>query len=95
MATSSARGKTDAMNEDLANAILSQIREDELVAMCSDVVNIPSATGEELEMGRYMRRALEAPAGAPPAAEERPRKKSRRAAPMLLACGKEQATGKA
>src|SRR5881398_2568357 len=59
MATLSARGKTDAMNEDLANAILSQIREDELVAMCSDVVNIPSATGEELEMGRYMRRALE------------------------------------
>src|SRR5205823_8715987 len=59
MATSSARGKTDAMNEDLANAILSQIREDELVAMCSDVVNIPSATGEELEMGRYMRRRSE------------------------------------
>jgi acetylornithine deacetylase/succinyl-diaminopimelate desuccinylase-like protein len=59
MATSSARGKTDAMNEELAKAILSQIREDELIAMCTDVVNIPSPTGEELEMGRYMRRALE------------------------------------
>ena len=59
MATSSARGKTDTMNDDLAQAILSQIREDELVAMCSDVVNIPSPTGEELEMGRYMRRVLE------------------------------------
>src|SRR5215472_14655044 len=59
MATSSARGKTDTMNDDLAQAILSQIREDELVAMCSDVVNIPSPTGEELGMGRYMRRVLE------------------------------------
>lgn len=47
------------MKEDLANAILSQIREDEIVAMACDVVNTPSPTGEELEMGRYMRRALE------------------------------------
>lgn len=47
------------MKEDLAKAILSQIREDELVSMCCDVVNIPSPTGEELEMGRYMRRAFE------------------------------------
>ncbi len=48
------------MKDDLANAILSQIREDEIVSMACDVVNIPSPTGEELEMGRYMRRALEA-----------------------------------
>src|SRR5438445_63817 len=27
--------------------------------MCCDVLNIPSRTGEELEMGRYMRQALE------------------------------------
>src|SRR5262249_7354916 len=47
------------MKEDLAEAILSQISEDELVSMCSDVINLPSATGEELEMGRYMRRVLE------------------------------------
>src|SRR5271167_1889387 len=46
------------MREDLANAILSQIREDEIVSMACDVVNIPSPTGEELEMGRYMRGAL-------------------------------------
>jgi len=59
MAMTSARGKKNAMNEELAKAILAQIREDELVAMCSDVVNIPSPTGEEFEMGRYMRRALE------------------------------------
>src|SRR5690348_15617180 len=54
-----AKEKTGAMNEDLAKAILSQIREDELVSMCCDVVNIPSATGEELEMGRYIRRVFE------------------------------------
>jgi len=59
MATRSARGKAEAVKGDLAKAILSQIREDELVSMCCDVVNIPSATGEELEMGRYMRRAFE------------------------------------
>jgi len=47
------------MKDEVANAILSQIREDEIVAMACDVVNIPSPTGEELEMGRYMRRALE------------------------------------
>ena len=47
------------MKDDLARAILAHIREDEIVAMCCDVVNIPSPTGEELEMGRYMRRALE------------------------------------
>jgi acetylornithine deacetylase len=47
------------MNEDLAKTILSQIREEEIVAMSCDVVNIPSPTGEELEMGRYMRRVLE------------------------------------
>ena len=47
------------MKEDLAKAILSQIREDEIVAMSCDVVNISSPTGEELEMGRYMRRVFE------------------------------------
>ena len=48
-----------AMKDDLAKAILAQVREEEIVAMSCDVVNIPSPTGEELEMGRYMRRALE------------------------------------
>src|SRR6266446_9213398 len=47
------------MKEDLAKAILAQIRQEEIVAMSCDVVNIPSPTGEELEMGRYMRRTLE------------------------------------
>jgi hypothetical protein len=47
------------MKEELAKAILAEIREDEIVSMCCDVVNIPSPTGEELEMGRYMRKVLE------------------------------------
>src|SRR5712671_3405972 len=49
----------ESMKDDLAKAILSQIRQEEIVAMSCDVVNIPSPTGEELEMGRYMRRTLE------------------------------------
>jgi acetylornithine deacetylase/succinyl-diaminopimelate desuccinylase-like protein len=47
------------MKDDLAKAILAQVREEEIVAMSCDVVNIASPTGEELEMGRYMRRVLE------------------------------------
>jgi len=59
--TGQARGVEGSvsMREDLTKAILAQIREDEIVAMSCDVVNIPSPTGEELEMGRYMRRAME------------------------------------
>jgi acetylornithine deacetylase/succinyl-diaminopimelate desuccinylase-like protein len=47
------------MKDDLAEKVLAQIREDQIVAMACDAVNIPSPTGEELEMSRYMRRALE------------------------------------
>ena len=36
-----------------------KLREEEIVAMCCDVINIPSPTGEEFEMGRYMRSAFE------------------------------------
>ena len=49
----------DEMNPDLAKTILAQIREEEIVAMSCDVVNIPSPTGEEGEMARYMRRTFE------------------------------------
>jgi acetylornithine deacetylase len=48
-----------SLKDELVTAILAQIREDEIVAMSCDVVNVPSATGEELEMGRYMRKTLE------------------------------------
>ncbi|MGH9710122.1 MAG: M20 family metallopeptidase, partial [Candidatus Acidiferrales bacterium] len=48
------------MKADFAEAILAQVNAEEIVSMSCDVVNIPSATGEELEMGKYMRAALEA-----------------------------------
>ncbi|MFZ0284197.1 MAG: M20/M25/M40 family metallo-hydrolase [Terriglobales bacterium] len=38
--------------------IAAEVREDEIVAMASDVINIPSPTGEELRMAEYMRSAL-------------------------------------
>jgi len=44
---------------DLAEAILAEVSEERIVAMSREVVNIPSATGEELEMARYMRSAME------------------------------------
>ena len=47
------------MDAELAAIIVSQVREQDIVQMAVDVVNIPSPTGEELEMGRYMRRAFE------------------------------------
>jgi len=39
--------------------ILSQVREDEIVAMASDLINIPSPTGEELQMAQYMQSAFQ------------------------------------
>jgi acetylornithine deacetylase len=43
----------------LAEKILGHIKEDEIVAMACDVINIPSPTGEELGMATYMRRTFE------------------------------------
>jgi acetylornithine deacetylase/succinyl-diaminopimelate desuccinylase-like protein len=42
----------------LAEKIMAEVREDEIVAMACDVINIPSPTGEELQMAQYMRTAL-------------------------------------
>jgi len=44
----------------LAEKILAQVSEERIVAMATDVINIASPTGEELEMARYMRAAMEA-----------------------------------
>ena len=35
------------------------MKEDEIVAMSRDVINIPSPTGEELQMAQYMQSALQ------------------------------------
>jgi acetylornithine deacetylase/succinyl-diaminopimelate desuccinylase-like protein len=47
------------MEEKLAQHILAQVREEEIVAMSCDVINIPSPTGEEGPMGAYMRAAMD------------------------------------
>lgn len=43
----------------LAEAIFAHVNEEQIVSMSCDLINIPSPTGEEAEMGRYMRRAME------------------------------------
>jgi acetylornithine deacetylase len=47
------------MNSTLTQTILAQVKEQDIVEMCCDVIDIPSPTGGELEMGRYMRAAFE------------------------------------
>jgi acetylornithine deacetylase len=42
----------------LVNRILAEVREDEIVSMACDVINIPSATGHELQMAEYMQSAM-------------------------------------
>ena len=42
----------------LAERILAEIREEEIVAMCCDVINIPSPTGDEFAMACYMKQSL-------------------------------------
>jgi acetylornithine deacetylase len=50
---------TKKQKRSFTERILSNISEQEIVAMSRDVINIPSPTGEELEMGRYMRSTFE------------------------------------
>jgi acetylornithine deacetylase/succinyl-diaminopimelate desuccinylase-like protein len=47
------------LNAKLVEKILAEVKEEEIVAMCSDVINIPSPTGEELQMAQYMQNALQ------------------------------------
>jgi acetylornithine deacetylase/succinyl-diaminopimelate desuccinylase-like protein len=47
------------MNPKLAEKILAEVKEEEIVAMCCDVINIPSPTGEELQVAHYMQNALQ------------------------------------
>jgi acetylornithine deacetylase len=43
----------------LAGRILAEVREDEIISMSCDVINVPSPTGEELQMAQYMQSALQ------------------------------------
>jgi acetylornithine deacetylase/succinyl-diaminopimelate desuccinylase-like protein len=47
-----------SLDPKLVDKILAEIREEEIVAMSCDVINIPSPTGHELAMAEYMRGAL-------------------------------------
>ena len=47
------------LDDRMKDAIVVGVREDEIVAMCCDVINIPSATGNELAMAEYMRSAFQ------------------------------------
>jgi acetylornithine deacetylase/succinyl-diaminopimelate desuccinylase-like protein len=47
------------LSDNVRDAITSRIREDELVSMCCEVINIPSPTGGELAMAEYMRAAFQ------------------------------------
>ena len=47
------------LDSKLAEKILAAVREDEIIAMACDVINILSPTGEELQMAEYMRGALQ------------------------------------
>ena len=57
MSTPTKALKTD-LNPHLVEKILAQVKEEEIVAMSRDVINIPSPTGEELQMAQYMQNAL-------------------------------------
>ena len=48
------------LDPSLIDRIIAEVREDEIVQMCCDVINVPSPTGEELRMAEYMREALSA-----------------------------------
>jgi acetylornithine deacetylase/succinyl-diaminopimelate desuccinylase-like protein len=47
-----------SLDPKLVDRILAEVREEEIVAMSCDVINIPSPTGHELAMAEYMRGAL-------------------------------------
>src|SRR6202165_1541346 len=60
LVTTPARNVNPASNLDpkVVESILAAVREEEIVAMACDVINIPSPTGEELQMAEYMRGAF-------------------------------------
>jgi acetylornithine deacetylase len=47
-----------ALDANLIAKILAEVKEEEIVAMCCDVINIPSPTGHELQMAQFMQSAL-------------------------------------
>lgn len=50
---------TTLLDDTLVRRILAEVNEEEIVAMCCDLINIPSPTGYELHMAQYMQGALQ------------------------------------
>jgi len=53
-----AKKAIDGLDSKLVEKILAEVKEEEIVAMSCDLINIPSPTGEELQMAHYMQNAL-------------------------------------
>ena len=51
--------RSSSVDPNLVKSILAEVKEEEIVAMARDVINIPSPTGEELPMAHYMQSALQ------------------------------------
>jgi len=51
--------RNSSLDAQIVESILAEVKEEEIVAMSCDVINIPSPTGEELQMAEYMRDVLE------------------------------------
>ena len=54
------KAQTSKINPKLVERILAEVKEEEIVAMCCDVINIPSPTGDEAKMAEHMRSAWDA-----------------------------------
>ena len=52
--------RSTTLEPKLVERIVAEVREEEIVGMCCDVINIPSPTGEEFLMAQYMQGALQA-----------------------------------
>src|SRR6266446_5943480 len=48
-----------SLDPKLVDRILAEVREEEIISMSSDVLNIPSPTGEELQMAQYVQSELQ------------------------------------
>src|SRR5260370_19700550 len=51
--------RNSSLDAEIVKRILTEVKEEEIVAMSCDVINIPSPTGEELQMAEYMRVVFE------------------------------------
>jgi acetylornithine deacetylase len=52
------KNRASSLSPKIVERILAEIKEEDIVAMCCDVINISSPTGEELQMAQYMQNAM-------------------------------------